>query len=137
MSIVLDSSVVAAWYIGAESSPYALAVRAAVAVEGALVPSLWPYEVTNMLLVAERRGRISAADVPQALNALAALPIDVRPAMSRHAATGLARIASDYRLSAYDASYLDTAVRTGSSLATLDHALTRAARRAGIPLFPA
>jgi predicted nucleic acid-binding protein len=135
VSLVLDPSVVAGWYIGDESSPYTQAARATVAAAGALVPSLWPYEVTNLFLMAERRGRVTAADVSLALESLAAMPIHVRPAMATPATAGLARIAREYGLSAYDASYLDTAVRTGSSLATLDQALRRAADRAGVQLF--
>ena len=137
MSLVLDPSVVAGWYIGDGSSSYTQAARMAVAVEGALVPSLWPYEVTNLFLMAERRGRMSVEDMSLALESLAAMPIDVRPAMAPRAASTLARIAREYRLSAYEASYLDTAVRTGSSLATLEQALERAARRAGVPVFSA
>ena len=135
MSLVLDPSVVAGWYIGDESSPYTQAARAAVAAAGAVVPSLWPYEVTNLFLMAERRGRIGADDVSLALESLAVMPIDVRPAMASSATAGLARIAREYRLSAYDASYLDTAARTGASLATLDGALRQAAERAGLALF--
>ena len=137
MSLVLDPSVVAGWYIGDESSPYTQAARAAVVADGALVPSLWPYEVTNLFLMAERRGRMSVEDMSLALESLAAMPIDVRPAMTASATSGLARLAREHHLGAYDAAYLDTAVRTGSGLATLDRALGRAAERAGVPLFSA
>lgn len=135
MTLVLDPSVVAGWFIADESSPYALAARTAVAAEGALVPSLWPYEVTNMFLMAERRGRISEDDVALALESLAAMPIDLRPATTMPDALGLTVLARQHRLSAYDASYLETAVRTRSRLATLDRDLRRAAERAGVALF--
>lgn len=135
MSLVLDPSVVAGWYIGDESSPYTSAALATVASEGALVPSLWPYEVANMFLMAERRGRMSTDDVSLAVQTLAAMPIDVRPAVPTGAMLGLTRIARDHRLSAYDASYLELAVRTRSSIATLDLALRRAAERAEVALF--
>ena len=135
MSLVLDPSVVAGWYIGDESSPYTRAALAAVAADGAVVPSLWPYEVTNLFLMAERRGRIGTEDVSLALESLAALAIDVRVAMATGAAQGLARIAREHRLSAYDAAYLELAVRTQSTMATLDTALREAAGRVGVPLF--
>ena len=135
MSLVLDPSVVAGWFIGDESSSFTQAALAAVAASGALVPSLWPYEVTNMFLMAERRGRISAEDVSLALESLAALPIDVRPTSATRDTAALVRIAREYRLSAYDASYLEVALRSRSSLATLDLALRRAAERAGVGLF--
>lgn len=135
MSLVLDPSVVAGWFIGDESSSFTEAALAAVAAGGALVPGLWPYEVTNMFLMAERRGRISSEDVSLALESLAALPIDVRPTSATRDTAALARIAREYRLSAYDASYLEVALRSRSSLATLDLALRRAAERAGVGLF--
>ena len=135
MSLVLDPSVVAGWFIGDESSSFTQAALAAVAASGALVPSLWPYEVTNMLLMAERRGRISTEDVSLALESLAALPIHVRPTSVMRDTAAFARIAREYRLSAYDASYLEVAVRSRSILATLDLALRRAAERAGVGLF--
>ena len=135
MSLVLDPSVVAGWFIGDESSSFTQAALAAVAASGALVPSLWPYEVTNMLLMAERRGRISTEDVSLALESLAALPIHVRPTSVTRDTAALARIAREYRLSAYDASYLEVALRSRSILATLDLALRRAAERAGVGLF--
>ena len=137
MSLVLDPSVVAGWYIGDESSQFTQAVRAAVAAEGAIVPGVWPYEIANMFVMAERRGRMSADDVALALETLAAMPIEVREGMPISAAPGLARLAREYRLSTYDASYLDTAIRTGSSLATLDRDVARAAEHAGIRRFSA
>ena len=136
MSLVLDPSVVAGWYVGDESSPYTQAARATVVAEGALVPSLWPFEITNLFLMAERRGRITSDDVSRALGSLAAMPIEVRPAMTTSATPALARLARDCGLSAYDASYLDVALRSQSMLATLDRALVAAAERAGVALFP-
>jgi len=137
VSLVLDPSVVAGWYIGDESSPYTQSARAVVAANGAAVPCLWPYEITNLFLMAERRGRISADDVSLALESLGAMPIDVRPAMAAPSAAGLARIAREHGLSSYDASYLELAIRSRSMLATLDQALRDAAARAGVPLFVA
>ena len=135
MTLVLDPSVVAGWFIADESSPYTLAARAAVVAEGAVVPGLWSYEVTNMFLMAERRRRISGADVSLALESLAAMPIELRPPPTMPEALGLSRLAREHGLSAYDASYLEAAVRTRSRLATLDHDLRRAADRAGVPRF--
>lgn len=135
MSLVLDPSVVAGWYIGDESSVYTEAALQAVATDGALVPGLWPTEVANMFLMAERRDRMSADDVSLALESLAAMPIDVRSAMATQATPGLIRLAREYRLSAYDASYLELAIRSRSVVATLDGALRTAAERAGVGLF--
>jgi predicted nucleic acid-binding protein len=137
VSLVLDPSVVAGWFIGDESTSLTNAALSVVAASGALVPSLWPYEVTDMFLMAERRGRISSKDVSSALEALAALPIDLRPTSSTRDPAALARVAREFRLSAYDAAYLDLAVRTRSSLATLDGPLREAAVRAGVPIFSA
>jgi predicted nucleic acid-binding protein len=135
-SLVVDASVAAGWFIGDEASPYTEADIAAVYGGGALVPALWPYEVTNMLVTAERRGRISPTDVSAALDSIAALPLDVHPAEPMRATRTLARIAREQGLTAYDASYLELAMRTRSALATLDAALERAAHRAGVSIFP-
>lgn len=99
---------------------------------GALVPPLWDLEVANVLLVAERRGRTTRADTERLLSLLQQLPIEV--ADSDPQARDVIAAAREDDLSAYDACYLVTAMRTGWPLATLDRRLISAAARAGVAL---
>ena len=102
--------------------------------EAVSVPAHWPLEVANSLLMARRRGRVTASQVDAFIDDLAALPIVVegpRLPADWHEVLGLAE---KHRLTAYDAAYLDLAKRTGLPLASLDGALRRAARAEGVVL---
>lgn len=101
----------------------------------ALVASHWGLEVTNGLLVAERRGRIEAGDAARAVALLLALPIAVDPVARRRAFESVHRLGRTHGLSAYDAAYLEVAVRHGVPIATLDTELRAAAAAEGVPLF--
>jgi len=81
----LDASVTLAWFFEDESNPYADAVAARLPECRAVVPSIWPLEIANALLVGERRGRATQAESTRWLGMLAALPIDVDQADSRSA----------------------------------------------------
>jgi predicted nucleic acid-binding protein len=133
---VLDCSVSAAWCLLDETSDAADGVLSRLADEEALVPALWLMEMANVLVVAERKGRITPADGARAVELLSMLPIRVEPAepTDLNACRLLAR---EYGLSAHDASYLELAQRAGLPLATMDQALDAAAKRCGIPLLPA
>lgn len=134
MAFVIDASVAAAWLLPDEASQYADAAFARLPDDEVLVPGLFWLEMRNILLVCERRGRIDAANADRALDLLLALTI--RP---DHAADGalLMRLARRHTLSAYDAAYLELAVRQSLPLATLDAALGRAARAEGLVLVGA
>ena len=131
---VLDCSVSAAWFLQDETSARATNVFKKLRSEEALVPSLWPVEMANVLAVAERRGQISVADSQRAVELILALPIviesDGRAILKR-----LGSVARQHGVSAYDACYLELAQRQGLPLATLDRSLTKAAKRSGIPLL--
>lgn len=99
----------------------------------ALVPSLWPYEIANGVLVALRRGRITDAEAEAFFADLSLLDIRIDDAPTRP--ESLWRTASATRLTAYDAAYLDLAEVHGMPLATQDSELRRAARRAGVQLL--
>jgi predicted nucleic acid-binding protein len=138
VKIVLDASVSLAWLFKREkASEAACADRALDALEpaGALVPPLWHTEVANALLVGERRRVITAAQSIDYLNRLSLLPIftdDAAAASRRDLVMSLAR---QHGLSAYDATYLDLSLRTGSEMATFDDSLATAMRRAGGKVF--
>jgi predicted nucleic acid-binding protein len=103
--------------------------------EGAVVPSIWPFEILNGLIVAERRGRLTPAQGARFEELLGALLIDVEAAPGRERWPILVSLARDHRLSAYDASYLELALRRSLPLATLDAQLVQALERSGAVLL--
>jgi predicted nucleic acid-binding protein len=136
MAIVLDSSVALSWCFEDEASPETDAIYERVRDEGGIVPSLWHVEVGNVLVQAERRGRISAAGVAARLEALAQLPISVDVEAPARAWGAIVSLARTEGLTTYDATYLDLAMRLGLPLATTDRALADAARKAAVPVLP-
>lgn len=134
MPFILDASVALAWHFEDESSEYADRVLGRLQEDDAIVPALWPLEVANGLLAAERRGRLSAADVAQVHAILSDLPVTVHELTLEDALGPVVDLARAQSLSAYDAAYLDLAMREGLSLATQDHDLRRAAMRVGVAL---
>jgi predicted nucleic acid-binding protein len=124
-----------AWTIEDEDTPEALRARNYIALYGAVVPSIWWLEIGHVLLVACRRRRMNPADLGPALQSLAALPIDEDGETSAHAWAETLALADTYRLSLYDAAYLEVAWRRVLPLATLDRALRRAAEAESVALF--
>jgi predicted nucleic acid-binding protein len=103
---------------------------------GAIAPQLWPLEVVNGLLVAERRQRITAADRLTLTEFLAQLPIELDAETTARSWHAISTIAGRHGLSAYDASYLELAIRLNLPIATCDRRLVTAARNAGRPVLP-
>ncbi len=134
---VVDKSVVMSWCFKDETNNYADIVLNRLTESTAVVPSIWPLEVVNVLLVAERQKRLSESDSIRFITLLSQLPIVVeyeRPDMMMKELLALARANS---LSSYGASYLDLAMRKGLPIATLDNKLIEAARRIDIPILTA
>ena len=104
-----------------------------VAEQGAFAPQLWPVEALNGLLTAERRKRITAATRHKLSGFLRALPIQIDDETASRAWIEVAQLAETYRLTSYDACYLELAQRLTLPLATTDAALMAAADEAGIP----
>ena len=135
MAIVVDSSVALAWCFADEESPLAgRALRTAVQ-QGLVVPSIWAYEVSNVLVLALRHQRINANDIPRVLELLQTLAIRVvdfplPELLARGATLGL-----DHALTVYDAVYLHLALRENLLLATSDRRLRAAAEAEGCPLL--
>lgn len=132
---VLDGSVTLAWLFHDEQDPYADSIVALLPVVEMLVPRLWHLEIANVLVVSERRGRCTQADSTQWLGYLAGLPIIVDTETERRAWSASLALARKHSLSAYDAAYLELAVRENVPIATLDQPLAAAARAIGVPLF--
>ncbi len=134
-AFVLDASVALGWAFNDESSPYADRVLDSLTESVGIVPFLWPLEVGNGLLVAERRGRLTHADTVQFLNLLMDLPIRVETQPLGLIFGEVLELARKEGLSSYDASYLETAMRQGLPLATQDSSLLDAASRSGVRIF--
>jgi predicted nucleic acid-binding protein len=133
---VLDSSVALAWCFKDEAAPETNALLQSLTGHAvAHVPTLWFWEVTNSIAVAERRGRITATESQQRISFLITLPIAVEMGAHQHAWTGTLMLARQHRLAIYDAAYLDLAQWLGLPLATVDATLRRAAQSAGVALL--
>ncbi len=136
MSLVLDSSAVLAWVHGDERTPEIEAVFDRVIEKGAIVPHLWHLEVANSLTVAVRRERVTQQFRDDVLKDLADLNIAVDGETAANAWGASVRLADLYRLTVYDAAYLELAQRARLPLATLDRDLARAAHAAGVEVTP-
>jgi predicted nucleic acid-binding protein len=135
---VLDASVAVAWCFDDETTEFTETVLDLVAAGAeVLIPSIWPLEVANALLVAERRKRIALAKVTAILLRISGLTIAVRPIDPKYAFEHILPMARQLGLSQYDAAYLELAVREGLELATLDAALQKAAKAVGVGLLSA
>ena len=132
---VLDCSVAMAWCFDDESNAYTDAALEKTSIEGALVPSIWPLEIQNVLLVAERRSRIEQAQSARFLEVIGALPIHIDREHAEWQLGNLMAIARELKLSAYDSAYVELAMRQGAMLATLDKKLQKAAQKVGITIF--
>ena len=132
---VVDASVVMTWCFEDEKSRYADRVLDHLTSAIAIVPPVWSLEVTNVLLVAERKGRLSRADSVRFMTLLQTLPIVIEE-QSRDAVFGpVFAFAADNGLTSYDASYLQIAMREGVAIATLDKAMRRAAGKMDVPVL--
>jgi predicted nucleic acid-binding protein len=98
----------------------------------AVVPGLWHLEVANVLLQAERRGRITTGDVAMRLELIAELPITTDNETTARAWREILALARAEGLTTYDATYLELAIRRGLPLQTKDEALITAAKRTGV-----
>ena len=132
---VLDASVVLTWCFPDENAPMAEHV-ADMFKHGdtAIVPSFWPHEVLNALLVGEKRKRISRELVRIFLDDLARLPIVLEQFPAAIVFDRVQHFSRLHGLTAYDAAYLDLAADSGFPLATLDEDLMRACKKARIRL---
>ncbi len=138
MSFVLDNSVTMRWFFGdgkPQDLAYAGRVLDAMQDAKALVPMTWELEVANVIAKAEEKALVTEARSGAFLEMLEDVDIEVDTATFAHALSDTLQLARRYQLSAYDASYLELALRTGLPLATLDEDLQKAARKAGVKKF--
>lgn len=138
MRLILDASAALAWFVqrsDLDEAATAEAILSAIELDEAVVPALWFPEVLNGLLVAEGRQRTDSRKTAHFLSELTALPIvddSIRPRAVQDDVLALGR---KFGLTAYDATYLELALRTCCALATFDAQLAAAARAAGVRVF--
>ncbi len=140
MNLVLDASVTMSWLLGDSKLAghvYAMTVLESLkrADTRADVPVTWGLEVSNVIARAEAKSLVSEAQSEAFLEMLSNAPIRADEATFNRALTDTLHLARRYRLSSYDASYLELALRGGLPLATLDADLAKAARKAGVKRF--
>lgn len=132
---VIDNSVVMAWCFKDEANQYADHILGRLEDSDGFVPAIWPLEVCNVLLVAERKKRIGDAGSTRFIALLSELPIIVEQESPERMIKDIFALARKYKLSSYDASYLDLAMRKGLPIATLDKNLFAAAKRSKVPIL--
>jgi predicted nucleic acid-binding protein len=135
VTFVVDSSVALSWCFEDEATPAADALLTHLTRDGACAPSLWPLEVLNVLSMAHRRGRITPQAHQDRIAFLAALPVTLDAETAAQAWVTTSRLAERYRLTLYDAAYLELAQRLDLPLATLNAGLRTAAAALGVPLL--
>lgn len=134
MQFVLDCSVAISWCLVDENNPTANAILAIMPDAEAFVPGIWSLEIANVLLVAERRNRMTQEQSSEAITLLQSLLIQVDTATDANALGATLTLGRQEGLAAYDAAYLELALRLGLPLATIDQRLALAATRCGVDL---
>jgi len=138
VSFVLDTSVTMRWFFGdgkPQELAYADKVLDAMKDADAFVPVTWGLEVANVIARAETKGLVTEARSGAFIEMLEGVDIEVDAATFTHSLSDTLQLARRYKLSAYDASYLELALRLGIPLATLDEDLQKAAKKAGVKKF--
>ena len=131
---VVDCSIAMAWLFNDEATPKTAALLNRLATETALVPAWWFIEITNVLAMAERKGRITPAQSDAFIADLGKLGIERDDAAPDRAFTHLLALCRTHRLTSYDAIYVDLAVRRNLPLATLDLDLRKTVKKLGVSL---
>jgi len=132
---VVDCSMAMAWLFHDEATPKTADLLNRLATETALVPAWWFIEITNVLAMAERNGRITPAQSDAFIADLGKLEIERDDEAPDRAFTYVLALCRTHRLTSYDAIYLDLALRRNLPLATLDEDLRKTAKKAGVHLL--
>jgi len=132
---VIDASVTMPWFFADEATPFTEGLLDALGSQALWAPTLWVLECTNVLQSAQRRRRIDAPRRAEIASELSALP--VRLDLEIPDFVSLDRLAATHSLSAYDAAYLELALRRSLILVSLDARLIAAANGLGHPVLSA
>lgn len=122
------------WAFESEFASFTVAVLKSLETVHAIAPALWAFEIASALSTAERKGRMNRAALGVFLERLRLLPVEIEHRPATWLVQQILPLARTYRLSAYDAAYLELAIRERLPLATLDDDLRRAANGAGLAL---
>ena len=136
MAFVLDCSVTLSWLLPDERDTATDALVDELERTTAVVPAIWPYEVANALLVAQRRARIDDDDLIRVRGALAALPIEVEAVAGTHVLSVVSDLGRRLDITSYDAAYVELAARRRLPLATLDARLRKACAALKVEVLP-
>ena len=133
---VLDNTVAMAWCFTDEATEFTESLLGHLSnlTDTAIVPALWLYEVVNVTELAVRKGRITAEKAHAFLESLADLPIEIENPTVPQMLGSVRALVRQYNLTAYDAAYLELAIRHNLQIATSDKALVKAAQAAGVSL---
>ena len=138
-NFVLDASVSLSWFVDDPVPIAAVEIRnLLVKGQNALVPALWAFEMANGLVTAERKRVLSSLDVSDCCDEIEILltgSLELVADSPRNIVRILFASAHAHSLTAYDASYLELAMRRNLPLATLDKSLAAAAQREGVALI--
>ena len=134
---VLDCSVTMAWCFEDETTEFTEAVLESLASRSALVPAIWPLEITNVLLMAMRRKRLTKIKAAGFLDRLNDLPIRQANGNPLSSMTRIFELGDESKITSYDAAYLDLAISYDLPLVTIDKDLAKAAKASEIRLFSA
>ncbi|MGI9289444.1 MAG: type II toxin-antitoxin system VapC family toxin [Pseudomonadales bacterium] len=134
----MDNSIAMRWLLASEKKSdqtYAEAVLKSLVDVYATVSNLWHLEATNVLIAAEKRGALATGDVERFIAQLESLPIQVDPMTAHQAFSRTLSLSKAYKLSSYDAAYLELAIREGLPIATLEKDLLKAAKKADVTIY--
>lgn len=134
-SFVVDCSIALAWCFLEEATPATQKVFERMGDESALVPAWWFVELTNVLALAERKGRIASEKTAEFIATIESFSLDVDDQAPGRAFTHLLPLCRAHQLTSYDAIYLDLAMRRHVPLATLDEPLRKAAKKLGVEML--
>jgi predicted nucleic acid-binding protein len=136
-SLVIDASMTLSWLLPDEASSRSLSVQQEILnAESVWVPGHWRLEVCNALWVAERRKRLDATGIAQAVALFIHLPVVIDPETNIRVGGETLALARQHAISVYDAAYLELSLRRGAALASLDAALRVVAKKLEVPLLP-
>lgn len=135
MNFVLDASVTLTWCFSDESTAESYAILKNLETGIAFVPMIWPLEIGNILVVAERKKRISFSDISRFIELLDSVNIQVDSETAERGRHEILSLAHSEGLTTYDAAYLELAMRLGLPLASKDEKLCETAKRLGVTLL--
>jgi predicted nucleic acid-binding protein len=132
---VLDASVALAWCFSDEATPATANLLDRLEADTAHVPAIWPLEVGNILVIAERKKRIHYADISRLLQLFNEINILIDEQTAARGFHEIISLAHAESITTYDAAYLELAMRLGVPLATKDNQLVKAAKKIGVKII--